>query len=167
MMIRVPRSEELFLLQSIEVEANRRFAEVGINDVVNDVPVSLETFEARRVVGRVWAVYENDLPVGFVVADFVDGCVHIEEMSVLPKHSGQGYGVALLEHVTTWAHSQGMPGITLTTFSEVPWNRPFYERRGFHVLEDHELTPGLIDRRYAEAVRGLDPDRRVCMRYDV
>ena len=49
----------------------------------------------------------------------------------------------------------------------MPWNAPFYERRGFRVLAEHELTAGLVARRAAEAAAGLVPDLRVAMRRDV
>jgi hypothetical protein len=29
---------------------------------------------------------------------------------------------------------------TLTTFEHVPWNAPYYRRRGFRVLDDGELS---------------------------
>ena len=35
----------------------------------------------------------------------------------------------------------GYPRITLSTFRDVPWNRPFYERRGFRVVDPGGLPP--------------------------
>jgi hypothetical protein len=55
--------------------------------------------------------------------------------------------------------------VTLTTFRDVPWNRPFYERRGFEVIGEEALTPALRARREAEHEElGLDRDLRVVMR---
>ena len=39
--------------------------------------------------------------------------------------------LALIEHVAGWARAHGSPALTLTTFTEVPWNAPYYERLGF------------------------------------
>ena len=102
-------------------------------------------------------------PVGFVVVDLVDEAAHVEEISVLPDVGGRGHGMALMRHVEKWARTKGFATVTLTTFREVPWNRPWYERRGYRVLAEEEWTPGLVVRREAEAEHGLDPDQRVIM----
>jgi hypothetical protein len=70
----------------------------------------------------------------------------------------------LLDRVRAWATSTNRPAITLTTFTDVPWNRPLYEHLGFQVIPDEEIGPGLRAVRAAEARAGLDPDLRVCMR---
>ena len=46
--------------------------------------------------------------------------------------------------------------MTLTTYSEVPWNAPYYERCGFHRLDEAQWTPSLRAIRAAEAAAGLD-----------
>ena len=60
-----------------------------------------------------------------------------------------------------------MPAVTLTTFRDVPWNAPYYERLGFRSLSETELTPELAEVRAREAEPGLDPETRVCMRLDL
>jgi ribosomal protein S18 acetylase RimI-like enzyme len=99
--------------------------------------------------------------------DLVDGTAHLEELSVLPDLNGRGHGMALLRAVEGWARRKGYPSVTLTTFRDVPFNRPFYEKRGYRVLAEDEWTPGLVDRRAEEADAGLDPDLRVVMRKDL
>lgn len=76
-------------------------------------------------------------------------------------------GRALLDRVEAWAISTGREAITLTAFTDVPWNRPFYEHLGFHVLDEIDIGPGLRAVRQAEADHGLDPATRVCMRLSV
>ena len=108
--------------------------------------------------GRSWvAVDDADTPVGYVLVDLVDGNVHVEQLSVRPDQQRQGTGRALVEHVRAWAVDHGRPGITLTTFTDVPWNRPLFERLGFRVLGEDEIGPGLQEVRRTEANRGLDP----------
>jgi predicted N-acetyltransferase YhbS len=75
-------------------------------------------------------------------------------------------GRALLAHAAGRAGEEGLTGMTLTTFAEVPWNAPYYARLGFRVLAEAELTPGLRAIRAAEAAHGLDRWPRVCMRRD-
>ena len=105
--------------------------------------------------------------MGYVVVDVVDGCAHVEQVSVRPDHQGTGVGRALLDRVAAWAQARSMPALTLTTFADVPWNRPLYEHLGFRVLAEGELSPGLRAVRDAEAAHGLDPTNRVCMRRDL
>ncbi len=92
---------------------------------------------------------------------------HVEQLSVRPDQQRRGTGRALVEHVRAWAVDHGRPGITLTTFTDVPWNRPLFERLGFRVLGEDEIGPGLQEVRRTEANRGLDPELRVCMRRDL
>ena len=47
-----------------------------------------------------------------------------------------------------------MPAVTLTTFRDVPWNAPYYERLGFRTLAADEITPGLA------AIRAHEADSR-------
>jgi ribosomal protein S18 acetylase RimI-like enzyme len=88
-------------------------------------------------------------------------------VSVRPQAQGRGLATALLEAAADWAGERGMAAMTLTTFRDVAWNRPFYERRGFRVLGDDELSDALVARRAAEAAVGLDPAIRVVMRRDL
>ena len=101
--------------------------------------------------------------VGFAALGVVDGRAHVEEVSVAPGAQGRGHGVALLDAVQRWAEELDLDGVTLTTFRDVEWNRPFYERRGFVVLADADVTPGLRDLMTREATLGLDPELRVAM----
>jgi len=55
----------------------------------------------------------------------------------------------------------------LTTFTDVPWNRPLYAHLGFRVLPEAAVGPGLRRIRDAETAAGLDPTERVVMRRGV
>jgi hypothetical protein len=66
-----------------------------------------------------------------------------------------------------WAQRHGLAALTLTTFTDVPWNMPYYERLGFRNLCDIELTPGLRAVRAREAIRGLDAWPLTTMRRDI
>jgi GNAT superfamily N-acetyltransferase len=101
------------------------------------------------------------------VADVVDGNLHVEEVAVVPDAGGQGHGTALLDAAAAAARAGGHPAVTLTTFADVPFNRPWYERRGFSVVPADAIGPELAARMREEAELGLDPAIRVCMRRPV
>jgi GNAT superfamily N-acetyltransferase len=94
----------------------------------------------------------------------VDGALHIEQVSVHPRAARRGVGRALLAHAADRAREEGLTALTLTTFTEVPWNAPYYARLGFRPLREADLTPGLRAIRATEAGHGLDRWPRVCMR---
>lgn len=97
----------------------------------------------------------------------VDGHAHIDQVSVAPEVQGQGIGRALIAEVARWAIGCGMTAVSLTTFSNVPWNMPLYERLGFRVLEEAEVGPQLRAVREHEGALGLDLTIRVCMQRDL
>lgn len=155
-------------LQVIELLAGERFREVGLGDVADNEPASVDALAAYATAGRGWvAVDDTGEPVGYVVVDEVDGNAHVEQVSVRPDHQGAGIGRALLDRVRTWAVHRGRSAITLTTFAEVPWNGPLYRHLGFRVLTESEIGPELRAICAEETAHGLDPAMRVCMRLDI
>ena len=95
-----------------------------------------------------------------MVVHVIDENAHVEEIAVMPEFAGRGHGAALLAEVERWAISRGLQGLTLTTFRDVPWNRPWYERLGFRVLDENELTPQLRAVRDAEDATAFRPSCR-------
>ena len=168
MLIRAAHPAELELLRGIESAAGRCFRDIGMPEIADDEPPSVETLAEYQRDGRAWvAVDRDDRPVAYLITDLVDGNVHVEQVSVHPDHARRGVGRALLEHAAVRAAAAGRPALTLTTFVAVPWNAPYYRRCGFRVLAENEWTPGLHAIREHERALGLDRWPRVCMRRDV
>ena len=168
MRIRAACDEELPVLQDIERAAGRCFRDLGMPEVADDEPLTLEELAAYRLTGWAWvAVDGNDRPVAYLIACVVDGNLHIEQVSVHPDSARRGIGRLLLDHAARTAGAYGVPALTLTTFAEVPWNAPYYERCGFRRLREAELTPELRAIRRRETEHGLDRWPRVCMRRDL
>jgi GNAT superfamily N-acetyltransferase len=166
--IRAARATELTALQDIERAAGEMFRAIGMPEIADYEPWPLDTLAGCRAAGRLWVVSDlMDRPVGYLMADPVDGCLHVEQVSVHTGSARRGLGRALLEHVATYAVADGVPALTLTTFLNVPWNAPYYARCGFRILDAAELTPGLKEIRAHEAEIGLDRWPRVCMRRDL
>ena len=153
-MIRPVRHDELERLLEIEREAGRAFADVGMPEIAADDPGTAEALAEAWV-----AVDEHDRPVAYLISDIVDGCAHIEQVSVAPSHARRGLGAALIDRL---AAVTGRP-LTLTTFRDVPWNAPYYERLGFRVFEPGPELAALV-RREATTIPGDAP--RVAMRRD-
>jgi GNAT superfamily N-acetyltransferase len=164
MELRAARPDELRLLQEIENESGEVFRDIGMAEIADDDPLPLDVLAHLCGLGQVW-VAADGAAIAWVAVEVVDGCAHVEQVSVHPDHARRGIGARLLDHVEEWARDRGLPALTLTTFRTVPWNGPYYERLGFRALD--VLTPGLADVVAQETARGLDPSARVCMRREV
>ena len=165
MRIRLATRAELPALQDIERAAGAPFRGLGMPEIADDEPPALDVLERYRRAGRCWvAVDESDLPAAYLLAEPVDGALHIEQVSVHPRAARRGVGRALLAHAADHAREEGLTALTLTTFTDVPWNAPYYARLGFRPLPEADLTPGLREIRRAEAAHGLNRWPRVCMR---
>ncbi|MFI8890075.1 GNAT family N-acetyltransferase [Streptomyces paradoxus] len=165
MRIRPATPAELPALQDIERAAGAPFRDLGMPEIADDEPPALDVLEHYRRAGRCWVASDaQDRPVAYLLAESVDGALHIEQVSVHPRAARRGVGRALLAHAADRAREEGLTDLTLTTFTEVPWNAPYYERLGFRPLPEADLTPGLRAIRATEAGLGLDRWPRVCMR---
>ncbi|MFC9183821.1 MULTISPECIES: GNAT family N-acetyltransferase [Streptomyces] len=172
MRIRSARRSDLPVLQDIERAAGEPFRALGMAFVADDDPPPLDLLESYRQAGRCWVATDplsatGDRPLGYVLADPVDDALHIEQVSVDPAAARRGIGRDLIVHLAALAARRGMTALTLTTFTDVPWNAPYYARIGFRVLAEHELTDGLRAIRAEEAQHGLDRWPRVCMRREL
>ncbi|ALG85382.1 GNAT family N-acetyltransferase [Gordonia phthalatica] len=163
--VRAATADDLPALQDIEVAAGRAFADLGMDLVAGDEPASLGTLLTYVEGGRAWVAVESDQPCGYLIADLVDGCGHIEQVSVHPDFRGRRIGHDLIARGEAWARTLGLPALTLRTYRDVPWNGPYYERLGFRYLTVE--TAGLAAIRRREADAGLDAWPRACMRREI
>lgn len=157
--------------QAVELAAGemfRSFPEPRISACADHTAMPAEELVELVENGRAWVVAVDDEVVGFLAVRELGGAAHVEEVVVDPRHGGRGYATRLLEQAAAWAQERGLPAVTLTTFRDVPWNRPFYERRGYRVLDDEEIGPVLRDLMVEEDERyGLPRELRVVMRRDL
>ena len=152
-------------LGAVERAAAARFHAVGLDAIAEGRPTSADEYHVLAEEGRLW-VAESDagVPVGLAIAGCVDGEGYLAEVSVHPDHGRQGLGRGLIACVETWALEQGFQSLFLTTFRDVPWNRPYYEILEFTVRSEDQIGPDLQALRAGEKARGLDGiSPRVCM----
>jgi GNAT superfamily N-acetyltransferase len=125
-------------------------------------------FRAAQADGRLWVALADETPVGFALVEMLAADLpHLEEVDVHPQHGRRGIGAALVRAVCEWAARSGHAAVTLTSFRDVAWNMPFYARLGFEVVPGIDLGRELQAVVADETARGLDPERRVVMRYRV
>lgn len=166
---RPARPGDLEALRAVETAAGEAFRALGMDRVADDAPPPTAVLAGALERGGLWVVGPggDHRPVAYLMDDVVDGEAHLEQVSVHPDHARRGIGARLVEHLVDRARAAGRSAVTLTTYADVPWNAPYYARRGFRALADDELGPGLRAIRRAEAARGLDRWPRVAMRREL
>jgi len=163
--VRFAERRDLHALPAIERLAAVRFREFGLDHVYGRCFMTAEEFETRQHRGVLWVVAnEANRPVGFATCSQLDEAAHLDEIDVVPQHGRRGLGSRLLRAVCAWARTRSYAAITLSTTRRVPWNEPFYRRRGFRELAESSYTAGLRRLRAAEAAAGLPIHERLIMR---
>lgn len=160
--IRPARYADVERMRTIERAAGEPFRTIGMGTVADDEPLCPTQLRAFVDGGRAWVAERDDTVAGYLIAAVVDGEGHVEQVSVDPAYAGLRLGAALVERAAEWASGP----LTLTTFRDVAWNGPYYERLGFRWLADDEIGPELRAIRDAEHAHGLDRWPRGCMRRD-
>ncbi|MNC68640.1 Acetyltransferase (GNAT) family protein [compost metagenome] len=80
---------------------------------------------------------------------------------------GQGSGRRLIEAAKDYARSNRLYFVTLTTFTNVPWNAPFYSRIGFQTKATTDLDQRLAAILSEEYKHGFAPGSRCAMAWPV
>ncbi len=163
--IRPARAAEAETLREIERAAGQSFASVGYPDVARHEPTPAAALRDAATDGALFvAATPSDNPVGFLLCTEIDGDLYVQELAVHPDHAGHRLAVPLLQAAEDLARSLGLPALSLTTFRTVPWNAPYYERLGFHVMADEDIGMSLRLVIARQQAAGLDVANRVAMR---
>jgi GNAT superfamily N-acetyltransferase len=141
-MIRAAHPHEIALLPQIENAADLRYRRVGLDLVVRMPAHSVASLERGRRRGLLWvATSPRNRVVGLALMDIVGKTAWIDQLTVLDRWQGRGIGAALLDRSAATARERGHDAIYLTTYRNVAWNKPFYERRGFAEVARGDFTP--------------------------
>ncbi len=164
-LIRGARVDDIERLREIEQKASEMFLGTRHSLVAELACLTPEFLSEQISNERVWTACESSgEPVGFAVALIVDGEAHLTELSVDPSHGRKGVGRRLVEVVCEWARASAHDGITLSTFRNISWNAPFYNKLGFVEVPEESLGSEIQQFRINERNAGLDVDERIIMR---
>jgi GNAT superfamily N-acetyltransferase len=167
--IRTASPSEIDVLHAIDEDATRLYAEYGVTIELGPDHVfalaELERWLRSAELGRVFlAVDSSGAGVGFAALDLVDGEPYLDQLAVRVAAMRRGIGGRLLARCADWARGVGGSALWLTTYSQVPFNRPYYERHGYVVTPETAWGPG-IRHHIDEQKRHLPaPTHRVAMR---
>ena len=162
--IRLARAEDAAFLPAIEIAAGKLFLEIeGLAGIAGMHAIPEERQRALIRKGHSLVAEADGELVGFISTEPFRRELHIREFSVHPRMQRQGVGSVLLRAVGVDARNSGFDALTLTTFTDVPWNAPFYARHGFETVADLEAHQRLKAEIEEEVAHGLPRDRRCAM----
>ena len=115
---------------------------------------------------REWVmVSPTEQIAGFIAVQPFAHSWHIAELSVAADWQRQGVGKRLIEEVAGLAMSQGIQRLTLTTFVQVAWNAPYYQRLGFRIIPVARLDAYLQHLLAQEVEQGFAVHSRCAMEF--
>jgi hypothetical protein len=87
--IRLAEWGDLASLPALQLAAGEAFRGIGMADVADNPPQSVQELAVYQRAGRVWVGVDSvGTSMGFVVVGLLDGCAHIEQVSVHPAAGG-------------------------------------------------------------------------------
>jgi len=151
--LRLATTADIPQLPLIEQSAGEAFRGTAHEWIADDDITPAEAYPPFIAAGQVRVAEIDGELVGYVRTGLYGDELHVFELDVRHDRQGRGIGKALMAAAHDEAISRDCRAMTLTTFSNVPFNAPFYERLGFVILESP--SPRLGEILAAEAEHGL------------
>lgn len=154
-------------LPPVERSAGSAFKSLpGLAWVADYSVMSAEEHKSLVATGLSWVALNSSSQTicGFINAEIIESEFYVGEVSVSETYQKKGIGSKLFKTALTQAKSLGLSTATLTTFIDVPWNAPYYQRLGFVILTADTLPQYLERKLQEEKSAGLPLDRRCAMR---
>ena len=156
--------EDVDALIAIDLAAGQLFASTGLitgDALLDHVPATV--FEQAIAADDVCKMHDRaGDPVGFALVSQRGGTLYLDQISIHPDHGRQGLGASLMQHVFLLARQRKLRQVTLSTFRDVPWNGPFYNKLGFRELARKEMADWMLELEKIQA-HSLDVSQRCFM----
>jgi GNAT superfamily N-acetyltransferase len=162
--IRKIKQSEYRFLPEIEELADKTLQDVGV-DVRHLLPTPCTYYESlNKEHSIIFVAEKGNKIIGFCYTTAVDHNGYLGELPVLPAYTRIGIGSKLLKKAIEWARAKHYTYIPLTTFAEIPFNAPMYEKFGFEEFVPDNNFPELKKIRKNEKVSGLEVKKRIAMK---
>ncbi|RZV31242.1 MAG: N-acetyltransferase [Sphingomonadaceae bacterium] len=162
--LRLARPDDALAWPAIERAAGEMFRDdPGLSEI--DFDKSRDASDLRGLIrkGHCLAAHLGERPIGFLATEPFRRELHIWEVSVHPDGQRKGIGAGLIRACMVDARNSGFVALTLTTFRDIEWNGPFYQRLGFEEVTALDAHPRLASELALEADNGLPAERRCAM----
>lgn len=171
--IRAASATDIEQICRIDTDASSRFASIpALVDLANGShgPLESRAVEHWLATGTIYVLDDGISTLGFTAVQPKDGVLYIVELSVLASQQGRGLGSLLLvrvfDHARQSAKDSGssIARVSLTTYPDVPWNGPWYRKRGFQETSPQSLGPWHVGKARQDDQDLARPGyRRCCM----
>lgn len=169
--IRPSVDSDISQLQILERSAGELFRLVpGLEWISDDKVMSQASHRKAIADGLSYAASvrpsrrEHFIHAGFICGVGSGSELHINELSVGTEWQDRGIGKRLVNDFINVARQSEFLGVTLTTFRDVPWNEPFYQKLGFQTLVEEALGERLSRILKEEELQGFVKAQRCGMR---
>jgi len=164
--IRFANDRDVSVLPEIERSSGEIFRQwPGLEWIADDAVQSKERHLALIADGVAFvAELQGHGIVAFLNGEMTPEALHIWQMAVHRDQQRRGIGRKLMGAAQRFAADRGIDALSLTTFRDVPWNEPYYQRLGFITLDCEELNPRLKAILDAEERAGLPATKRCAMK---
>lgn len=154
--VRVTAEADVGRLPAVERSAADAFRSIAdLAWIADDRVMSVDEHHRFVQSGTAWVAVADDGPVGFICCETMGAELHVWELAVQTDWQQQGIGRRLMEAAIAHARAADLSRLTLTTFRDVPWNEPFYQRLGFDTVDRPESEARLGELVAGETARGL------------
>lgn len=162
--LRPARVEDIPALLRVERDADARFVDAGHPELADGEGIPDEVARRSIAQGRITVAEVDGDVAGWTYVGRVDGEACLGQISVATGYGRGGVGDALLDAVIAQARRDGDASVVLNTQTDVPWNAPWFARRGFVVVPREAWGEGLRAIERAQTDAGLDWTTRAHMR---
>ncbi|MEM7703189.1 MAG: GNAT family N-acetyltransferase [Pseudomonadota bacterium] len=162
--LRLARLSDAEAMPPVEEAAGALFQQVdGLAGIAGTHTVPVDRLRRYIRKGHCLVTHVGKRMAGFLVNEPFQRELHIWELDVHPDFQNKGIGAGLMRACLVDARNSGFKAVTLTTFRDVPWNAPFYEKLGFEEVSALDAHPRLAGELALEADHGLPMQRRCAM----
>lgn len=127
--MRMIEAEDEPRIALIEAAADRLLIEQFGPELFTDV-----TAGKARVAAPGFVLVAGRPCVGFAHVLEESGTAHLQQLAEDPAYGSRGLGTALVDACGEQARQRGYRQLTLTTFRDVPYNAPWYNRLEFVII---------------------------------
>jgi len=150
-------------LANIELKAAALYPKGRIPQAYCEQTLPLSILRKAQQEKLLYCAYLNSNIVGFASChkysdtknNITKHNLHLDEIAVLPKFGNQGIGSQLMEAILFQCQTLKFNGMSLTTFCDLPWNAPFYQKFGFNALKESNMPKHVLNIVMEEQFIGL------------
>lgn len=165
--IRLATTDDVPKVAPLEAAAAEVYRTIGMDAIADDAPIAESLLLQAVEEQRLWVAVEYGELRAYLLGDFLPESLHIDQVTVHPDAARRGIGALVIESASSDERAKERGCVTLTSFANVPWNAPYYERIGFMDIAESEWPAGIAEKVAEDQENGISRWPRVVMRRDI